>query len=139
MPRGGARVGAGRKKGGKNRETLEKEAAREYVRQYITARLEPILEAQFEAARGYKYIVARDVRGGKFRPISEAELKKHDPSRTVIEVWEKPPHTAAAVELLNRALDKAKEQAQDVNLNVDASEKVLKALVEGRKRAAAGK
>lgn len=135
MPRGGKRPGAGRPKGSKEKGTLEKEAARELVRQYVTTRLEPMLEAQVEAAKGYKYIVARDVKGGRFRPISEAELKKHDPNRTIVEVWEKPPHTGAFTELLNRALDKPVEM-QQVDMTVHASEKVLQALAAGRERVA---
>lgn len=129
-PRTGRPVG--RPKGSKGKKTLEKEAAREFVRQFVIARLEPMLQAQVEAAKGYKYIVARDAKGGKFRPISEAELKKYDPERTIVEVWEKPPSTQAFTDLMNRALDKPKEQHE---VEVKGLEGLAARLAAGRGRA----
>ena len=64
MSRGGRRPGAGRPKGYKFQKTLDKEAARELVRQRVTAVLEPMLDAQIAHAMGLKYLVTRSKIGG---------------------------------------------------------------------------
>jgi hypothetical protein len=60
MANGGARPGADRPRGKKMLKTLEKEAAREFVRQKITARLEPLLAAQIDNALGIRHLMMRD-------------------------------------------------------------------------------
>jgi hypothetical protein len=113
---GGKRLGAGKPKGTKNRGTLEKEAARELVRQLITDRLGPLIEAQLAHAEGLKYLVTRDKRTGKFIRVTEAMARakgQADPladHEETIEVWEKDPSVQAFTDLLNRALDKPAEQ-----------------------------
>jgi hypothetical protein len=115
--RGGARKGAGMPKGYKTKKTLAKEVAREVARKIITADLMPMLEAQIAKAKGIRYLVTRDKSTGKFIPVSAKLLKTLDP-KDVLEVWEKTPDTAAFNSLMDRALDRPKEQEQD--LNVDA-------------------
>ena len=120
MPRGGKRNGAGRKKGPA---TLEKEAAREIVRLRVTAELEPLLAAQIDNAKGLKYLVIRDKKTGKFIRVTEAMARKRShrelqKDEEIIEVWEKDPSVQAFTDLLNRALDKPKEQPLDINMNV---------------------
>lgn len=117
MGRGGKRKGAGLPKGYKFKKTLEKDAAREFTRTLITARLLPLIEAQLSHAEGLKYLVTRDKNTGKFIRVGPAMAKSAN--EETIEVWEKDPSTQAFIELLNRALDKAKEQALDVNVNVN--------------------
>jgi hypothetical protein len=133
---GGRRPGAGRPKGSKIPKTLEKEAAREAVRAFVTARMTPMLEAQLAAACGVKYIVARKKKGGTFRPVSKEMLRDLDPDEDIVEVWEKPPHTPAFVELMNRALDKATEH---VEAQVNVFGEIQARLEAGRKRVAAAK
>jgi len=48
MASGGKREGAGRHFGSKNLSTIAKEEAREFVRTYITDRLQPVLDAQID-------------------------------------------------------------------------------------------
>jgi len=116
--RGGKRPGAGRRKGSKEPQTLAKEAAREVARAIITADLRPILEAQIAHAKGLKYLVTRDKKTGKFIRVTEAMARvKLGDHEEIIEVWEKDPSTQAFTELMNRALDKPKEQPQDINVN----------------------
>ena len=108
----------GRPKGAVSRQTLDKAQAREYVRQQVIARLEPLLEAQFAHAEGLKYLVTRERKTGKFIRVTEAMARlKIDPETTeeqeIIEVWEKDPSVHAFTDLLNRALDKPKEQEQE--------------------------
>jgi hypothetical protein len=111
MPRGGRRVGAGRKPGVKC--LMDKEAAREALRAMVKAKLGPMVEAQMANAMGIKYLVARDKKTGKFRRLGEdalATLEAGDDEREVIEVWEKDPNVSAFTDLMNRTLDKPIEQ-----------------------------
>ena len=113
---GGRRPGAGRKKGGKNAKTIEKEAARELVRQRITKELLPIVEAALKRARGLSYLVTRDAKSGKFIRITRQTLAS---TQTVIEVWEKEPDLMAIRELLDRAIDRPQEPPQHVAVDGD--------------------
>jgi hypothetical protein len=113
-PNGGARPNSGPKKGAKYAKTLAKEAAREAVRQMVTAALKPLVEAQIANATGLKYLVTRDAKTGKFIRVGEAMAKAS--SEETIEIWEKEPSVQAFTDLLNRALDKPKEQEQDLNI-----------------------
>jgi hypothetical protein len=113
---GGARAGAGRKAGGKNASTITKEAAREVVRQAVIAAMTPMLEAQIKHATGLKYLVTRENGTGKFIKVTEAMAAAWDEDeekQPIIEVWEKEPSVQAFTDLLNRALDKPKEQEQE--------------------------
>lgn len=120
MPRGGKRKGAGRPKGSKEKGTVEKEIAREWVRQKVIAGMVPMIEAQMAAATGIKYLVARQKKGGKFvevtEELSKAILNGQDKEHEFLEVWEKQPSTPAFTDLMNRALDKPKEQEQEIKL-----------------------
>jgi hypothetical protein len=50
--------------------TLEKEQAREYVRQVVTAHLGSLLEAQLDNAEGIRHLMMRDPKTGKFERIT---------------------------------------------------------------------
>ena len=117
MARGGPRPGSGRPKGSKSKTTLDKEAAREVVRQRVTERLESLLAAQFANAEGIKYLVGRQKNSGKFVRLNQAQveaaLSGEDGEYVQLEVWEKDPSVQAFTDLLNRALDKPKEQEQE--------------------------
>lgn len=120
MARGGARPNSGPKKGTKYAPTLSKEAAREAMRQIVMAHMEELAAAQIANAKGIKFLVVRQKTTGKFLRVTEsmAQLKsgalKKD--EEIIEVWEKDPSVQAFTDLMNRALDKPKEQPQDVNV-----------------------
>lgn len=115
MKHGGKRTNAGRKVGAK---MLDKLAAREFVRQFVTARLTPMLEAQAANASGLKYLVVREKGSGKFVRVTEAMARaKQGSTEEIIEVWEKDPSVQAFTDLLNRALDKPAEQEQAVKLS----------------------
>ncbi len=111
MPRGGKRPGAGRPKGSKNPNTLEKEAARAVVRAMVTAQLGPLVEAQIANAKGIKYLVVREKKTGKFVRVTEAMARvKLGDAEEIIEVWEKDPSILAFTDLMNRTIDKPIEQ-----------------------------
>jgi hypothetical protein len=111
--RGGARQGAGRKKGSKWPSTLTKEAARDALRQIVLKRMDRLVEAQIAHAEGLKYLVTRDKKTGKFIRVTEAMAKaKSGANEETIEVWEKDPSVQAFTDLMNRAIDKPAEQEQ---------------------------
>lgn len=128
----------GKPKGYKAQRTLDKEQARELVRVTVTAQLGPLLDAQLANARGLRYLVVRDKNTGKFLRVTEAmarvKLKGHE---ELVEVWEKDPNVSAFADLLNRALDKPKEQVQEIKLTGD--EEQIRLLHAGRARAAANR
>jgi len=118
MPRGGARPGAGRKKGYKEQGTLAKEAAREALRAIVTEHMREMAEAQIAAAKGTKYLVYRNKQGGEFRTVTKDMIENGilEKDNVTIEVWDKQPSTPAFTDLMNRALDKPAEQKQEVEL-----------------------
>ena len=127
MARGGRRPGAGAKKGSKHASTLTKEQARDALRLIVLGEMREMTAAQIANAKGIKYVVARHKNSGKFERVTEAELRAilagEDEDRIVLEVWEKDPSVQAFTDLMNRALDKPKEQEQDLNI---AAELVIK-------------
>jgi len=138
MPRGGARPNSGPKKGSRQKGTLEKEAAREAYRAAVAEHMEAIIRAQIEQAVGLRCMVARDRRTGKFRGRirSAAQLDRamKDDSLDIVEVWIKEPNPQAATDILNRYLDKPKEQEVAV-MHKDA-ERIVQRLHAGRARVA---
>lgn len=121
MPRGGARPNSGPKKGTKYAPTISKEAAREALRQVVLKHMDDMAAAQIAQAKGLKYLVTRQKSTGKFIRVTEAMAKAkagEEADTETIEVWEKDPSVQAFTDLMNRALDKPKEQEQDVNANV---------------------
>lgn len=139
MPRGEKRKG-GRPKGSKNKQPsksrIGKEAAREVLREMVTARMAPMIEAQVANALGIKYLVVRAKAGGKFLRVTEAMARaKTGSAEEIIEVWEKDPSVQAFTDLMNRALDKPAEQDQTVNLNIVGLDQRIKA---ARTRASVG-
>lgn len=119
---GGKRAGAGRPKGTVMPATMEKIAAREFVRQRVTAELGPMIEAQVANAKGLKYLVTRNAKTGKFERVSKERMEAllaNDSKGELetIEVWDKDPSVQAFTDLLNRALDKPKEQEIEVKIS----------------------
>lgn len=111
---GGARPGAGRKPGGKNRATIQKEAAREALRQIVLTKMHALVDAQIANAKGIKFLVVREKATGKFLRVGNARAERLNPAEEIIEVWEKDPSVQAFTDLMNRALDKPKEQEQEI-------------------------
>ena len=119
----GTRYG-GKPKGYKAKKTLDKEAARDLVRQRVFKALKPLVDAQIANAKGLSYLVTRDKKTGKFLRVTEAMARvKQGISEETIEVWEKDPSVYAFTDLMNRAIDKPKEQLQEVAMTL--SEELL--------------
>lgn len=134
MPRGGKREGAGRKRG---KQTLEKEAMREVVRTRVAKKLLPLVDTQISNALGISYLVVRDRATGKFLRVGKGHAERLKPEEEIIEIWEKDPSVQAFTDLLNRALDKPKEQEQEIKLTGEAD--LIQKLLAGRQRAAEAK
>lgn len=96
---------------------MAKDAAREKVRQAITAHLDVLIAAQVANAKGLQYLVYRDKQTGKFERVRS--LEDVDQDAEVIEVWEKDPSVQAFTDLLNRAIDRPKEQVQEIEIRAD--------------------
>ena len=111
---GGARPGGGRPRGKKMLKTLEKEQAREYVRQMVTARLGSLLEAQLDNAEGIRHLMMRDPKTGKFERITgdAKQIDKALKSKNACGIYTKDPNVQAYTDLLNRAIDKPAEHVQ---------------------------
>jgi hypothetical protein len=130
--RGGARPGAGRPKGFRAQqraalagfsaspEVFTKEAAREFARQTIIASLGPMLRAQIAHAQGIGHCYTRD-KNGKFTRVEKlAEIDRLLADGTEGEhyfIFAKDPSAVAFKELLDRALDRPKEQAQEIHVS----------------------
>lgn len=134
--RGGARPNSGPAKGTKYAPTISKEQAREALRQVVLEHMQEMTAAQVAQAKGLKYLVTRDKKTGKFIRVTEAMAKAksgEESTEETIEVWEKDPSVQAFTDLMNRALDKPKEQEQEFKISGEAN--LIAALQAGRKRA----
>ena len=101
------------------------------------AQLQPLLDAQIAHDRD-QYLVVRDRATGKFNRVTEAAaiglVKNLNDDEEIIEVWEKDPSVQAFTDLLNRALDKPREQVQELKITGDDDQ--VRRLHAGRARAA---
>lgn len=134
MPSGGKRPNAGRPPGRRNNATLSKEQAREALRLIVLEDMREMTAAQIAQAKGIAFLVVREKSSGKFLRVGKGRAERLKPEEEIIEIWEKDPSTAAYADLMNRAMDKPKEQEQEIKLTGEAE--LIGALMAGRKRAA---
>lgn len=115
MPRGGKRQGSGRPPGAQNVATISKEQARDALRELVLSKMSQLVDAQLANATGLKYLVRRDAKSGKFVRVT-ADMLDNQTDEDRIEMWEKEPSVQSFTDLMNRALDKPKEQEQEVTV-----------------------
>lgn len=127
----------GRPKGRKNDSTLSKEAARDVLRAIVIEEMRELVAAQVAHAKGIKYLVVREKASGKFLRVGELRATLVNAEEEIIEVWEKDPSVQAFTDLMNRALDKPKEQEQAINLtgSVDVVEILRQRSARNREKA----
>lgn len=118
MAAGGKREGAGRPKGSKSKGTLAKEAAREYYRQRLMREIDDIADAHISRCKGVRYFVTRN-KTGKYELVTNADqviaaLNGEDDN--IGEFYTDKPDIQAIREALDRAMDRSKEQEQDLNI-----------------------
>lgn len=141
-PKGIPKTG-GKKKGYRAPATLEKEAAREAVRRRITERLIPLVDAQIDSAIGINHFMLRDKLTGQWQRLTNPDqivAALNDPRAkhgSTYLIYTKDPNAQAARDMLDRAIDKAKEQLQEIK--VEGDDALIQALYAGRQRAAARK
>jgi hypothetical protein len=139
---GGKRPGAGKPKGVKWASTIEKEAARELVRQRITERLAPLVDAQIDSAIGISHFMLRDKLTGQWMRLTDPDqivAALNDPKAkqgSTFLVYTKDPNSNAAKDMLDRAIDRPKEQPME--MKVDASDALIERLKDGMRRASKG-
>lgn len=101
---------------------MDKELLRAIVRAKVAEQMGPMLDAQIANAKGIKYLVARERKGGKFVRLDEDRVKAildgKESEHEMIEVWEKDPSVQAFTDLMNRTIDKP---AETLNAVVDVS------------------
>jgi len=131
----------GRPKGSKTKTTLDKEAAREYVRQRVTTELGPLIDAQLQNAKGLAHFFLRDEKTRQFVRITdpkqiEIALNMGEGGEEGKYYWihTKDPSIQAFTDLLNRALDKPKEQEQAIHVTgeVELVERLARARQRGK-------
>lgn len=99
--------------------TLAKEASREALRQMVLEHMKPLVQAQMAHAMGIGHLYTRD-KAGKFNKIE----KQDEVDRLLSEgeegadywIFTKDPSVQAFTDLMNRALDKPKEQELEVKV-----------------------
>ena len=115
--------GSGKPKGYKAPATRDKEAARELARALILQSLEPLIAAQIANAKGISHFMLRDPKTGKFERLTDPDQITAALNADGAEegssyyIWAKDPNVQAFTDLMNRALDKPKEQEQEVKLS----------------------
>lgn len=137
MPRGGKRPGAGKPKGYKAPETLQKLAEREIVRKMVSERLSPMTEAQIDSAEGIKHFMLRDGKTGKFERLTDPEQIVKALNTADAEaywIYTKDPSPGAYAYLLNQAIG---APTQHVEMEVSGNIGIDERLKKGRERVAA--
>ena len=126
MAKGGKRPGAGRPKGTTGipqAATIEKSIARELIRQRILARMAPLVDAQLDNAEGIKHFMLRDPETGQFQRLTDPDQivaalnMPHDEANSHYLIYTKDPSIQAFTDLMNRAIDKPKEQEQELAID----------------------
>jgi len=94
--------------------TLEKEQAREFVRQYVSGHLEALLESQIDNAMDIRHVMMRDPNTGKFERVTgdAKQIDKALKTKTAFWIYTKDPNVRAFADLMNRALDKPSEPVE---------------------------
>lgn len=129
----------GRPKGAKSKSTIDKEAAREALRQIVLRDMDELVRAQIHSATGISHFMLRDKTTGQWRRLTnwrEIEAALNDTTASAGStywIYTKDPSTQAFTDLMNRALDKPKEQEQEIKLSGDDA--LITALMNGRKYA----
>ena len=93
-----------------------------------------LVSAQVSNAKGLNYLVGRD-KTGKFVRLTGDDFDKAlagESDYVLIEVWQKDPSVAAFTDLMNRSLDKPKEQPQE--LAITGTLDIVEARLHGARR-----
>lgn len=105
--------------------TIDKEIYRETFRQLVAAEFEPLIRKQIKHAQGIDHFFLRNKKTKQFEQVKdpvliEAALNSGDEG-SYYWIFTKDPSVQAFTDLMNRTLDKPKEQAQEVNVQVSVN------------------
>jgi hypothetical protein len=119
MPRGGRRPGAGRKRGHKEPQTLEREAVQAALNQRVFKAADRLFHAQMAQAEGVTFLFRKPKTGGPAKRVTDEDTLRRffdgeldDDEAAWFFVATERPSAEAADRLLNRALGKAVEHLQ---------------------------
>lgn len=103
--------------------TRTKEEAREALRLIVMREMDELVAAQIANAKGLSHFFLRDPKTKQFIKIEDAKaietaLNSGDEG-AYYWIHTKDPSTQAFTDLMNRALDKPKEQVQEIKLTSD--------------------
>lgn len=103
--------------------TRSKEEAREALRVIVMREMDDLVAAQIANAKGLSHFFLRDPKTKQFIKIEDAKaietaLNSGDEG-SYYWIHTKDPSTQAFSDLMNRALDKPKEQVQEIKLTSD--------------------
>ena len=118
--RGGARPNSGPKKGAVYQKTIDKIAAREALRKIVMRDMDRLVRAQIQNALGLSHLFVRDDAGRFVQITDEKQIEgvlNAGEQDKYFYIHTKDPSVQAFTDLMNRALDKPKEQEQAVEMN----------------------
>jgi len=116
-PKGHPRWG-GRQKGRRNEKTLDLIWERELLRRQILKRAGPMTEKQMDHAEGVSYMVLRNPDGTFTRATDEAQIDAACAvGASAFKIFTQAPNTQAYSTLMAYAVDRPKEQPQDVHVS----------------------
>lgn len=110
---------------------FDKVEAHDRLRAMVFAAQDDMTGAQIAAAKGVKYLVARNKKGGKFTHLTEEKAKAilsgKDKENEIVEEWEKLPSTQAYAYLMDQAIGRATE-THEVQVTLSLEERIKAAL-----------
>lgn len=122
MPPGGRRPGAGRKKGYRAPQTIQRQIDKEQLRQralaIVAPRFDAMIEAQIEHALGVSYMVLRDKSGSYVKLSEDPDVAKKQINAGIaaggeaIKFFKQAPNAMAFSGLWDRTLDKPIERQE---------------------------
>ena len=112
----------GRPKGRKSEKTLDLMWERELIRRQILAERQPMIDAHTQHAKGIGYMLIRRPDGTYSRATDENQI---DAALAVggsaFKIFTQAPNPQSFTTLMAYAVDKPKEQAQDLNIKADVN------------------
>lgn len=116
MPRGGARTGAGAKKGSKQKPSIfkqDREACLDRARKRILPRLDRIFDRHADNAEGVSYMLLRDDDGSYVRATDEKQFDAAIAAgKETFRIYTKEPSASSFKELMDRTFGKAPERVE---------------------------
>lgn len=135
-PKGHPKWG-GRPKGRKNEKTLDLLWERELQRRQILAERGALTQAQMDHAKGVYYMLIRRPDGTYSRATDEKQINAAIAiGGEALKVFTQAPNPQAYATLMAYALDKPKEQAQELTIKADVNvTDILRQRMQRRKKA----